>query len=148
MLCRETRRRYAARMGLRSRPRWVKALEQAEANAPVDAAIKSYCVPHRLRIIVVGEHYGNRARLFAALDGVHRKREIVQLIVADRPGATILARAWARERHVWVTTEPRGAAELLGWHAHGMIAFPDSEEPMRLARALRLKVWEPDSALR
>lgn len=70
-------------------------------------------------IVCGGRGYPDRARVFAALDTIHRKRRVACVVEGGCPtGADLWARQWAKERRVKRRTFPAN------WKAHGNAAGP------------------------
>lgn len=90
-----------------------------------------------VRIIVCGgRNYRDRRRAFEALDWVHARRGISEVIHGAASGADSLAAEWARERGIAATACPADWArygksagpkrnrEMLALKPDGVVAFP------------------------
>ena len=114
----------------------------------------------RAHVIIVtgGRNYGDRVRLFAALDKAHTKKRITLLVHGGAPGADRLADDWARERGVpveqfpadWASRGPAAGPErnqrMVDRGAAGVIAFPGGHgtaDCARRAEAAGIRVWRP-----
>lgn len=145
-------------MGLRSRPRWVKEEEDRERMAGHNAAVRALTRPPLRLVVCGGLDFADQARAFSILDRAHAKRTIARLVDTGAGGAARLARMWAREHGVPITTigvvadlsvneaVERQAMTMLATHPNGVIVFPGDPGSSTIARRAGeagIPVWRP-----
>lgn len=110
-------------------------------------------------LVCGGRDFAQKARLFGALDAVHRKHEITLLIHGDARGADRLGEEWAKRRQIpylgvpakWDTlgnkvAGPERNGRMLQWKPDVVIAFPGGNgtaDMIEQASRAGVRVWEP-----
>lgn len=112
-----------------------------------------------MRVLVCGgRDFTDKAALYRALDAVHRKHGITDLIEGEAPGADSLAREWALEAQVCLLPFPadwkthgraagpiRNARMLAEGKPDAVVAFPGGRgtaDMVRQAKEAGIPVWE------
>lgn len=148
-------------MGLRSRPRWVKEEEEAEAWAPFRAMVREMLRTNLRLVVCGGRDFNDREFVWSVLDKIHRLRGISEIIEGGARGADALAGEWADAHRVLRTTErvtkeewrlygsaagPLRNGRMLKLMPRAVIAFPGGSgtaDCIRQARQRGIRVWEP-----
>lgn len=114
-------------------------------------------------IVCGGRTYDDRAKVFAALDALHQKRGIVEVITGGAAGVDFLADSWARSRYIpsavfsadWAAfgraAGPIRNRTMLDYlltkgPAIGVVGFPGNAgtvSMLAMAREAGVTVWEP-----
>lgn len=109
-------------------------------------------------IVCGGRNYADEETVFAALDHLHKKRNIGVMIHGAAPGADMLAAKWSLSRGVFsmgcmANWKRHGKAAgpirntiMLNWKPDGVVAFPGGSgtaDMKRQAIAAGVNVWEP-----
>lgn len=69
-------------------------------------------------LVCGGRDYEQHERVFAVLDNIHAKKEIICIVTGGAPGADAMAAKWAMQNEVKFLTVPAQ------WSKHGKAAGP------------------------
>lgn len=114
--------------------------------------------PAMRMLVCGGRDYGDRGRVFRALDAVLDLKRVVLVIHGAQRGADTLAGAWGTERGIpvlpcpadWARLGPKAGpirnAQMLALNPDGVVAFPGgpgTDNMVLQARSAGLRVWKP-----
>lgn len=129
-------------MGLWRVPRWILIAEAEQARKAAPAAYRARPQTDVSLLVCGGRTYAGREHVYRVLDRIHRERGIAHVLQDGSPGAAMLARSWARDRRVYLST----VSDFLPASVRVVIAFPGADEPdhwLTRARAASARVRMP-----